>query len=55
MTAVEVQGAVATASMTLRHGVDTFTDCFVLARVGDEWRIANKVYDRRPTAPDRVT
>lgn len=55
VTAVEVQGAVATASMTLQHGADTFTDCFVLARVGEEWRIANKVYDRRPTGPDRMT
>jgi len=56
VTAVEVQGTVATASMTLRHGVDTFTDCFVLVRVGEEWRIANKVYDRRPTgASDPAT
>ncbi|WP_223162772.1 nuclear transport factor 2 family protein [Nocardioides antri] len=43
---VEVAGAVATAAMTLRHGPAVFTDLFLLVRVGDEWRIANKVYDR---------
>lgn len=45
--AVEVHGGVATATMTLRHGPDTFTDIFLLVRVADGWRIANKVYHRR--------
>lgn len=38
---------VATATMTLRHGPDTFTDAFVLLRVDGRWWIANKVYERR--------
>ena len=44
---VDVEGTVGTATMTLWHGPDTFTDVFVLIRVDDEWRIANKAYDRR--------
>jgi hypothetical protein len=43
---VSVEGSVATATMTLRHGEVTFTDMFVLLRVDGEWRIANKVYHR---------
>ena len=38
---------VATATMTLWHGPDTFTDAFVLLRVDGRWWIANKVYERR--------
>ena len=44
---VHVDGTVGTATMTLQHGPDTFTDAFVLVRVEDEWRIANKAYHRR--------
>ncbi len=44
--AVDVHGSVATATMTLRHGPDMFTDVFLLVRVDDRWRIANKVYHR---------
>ncbi|WP_405753869.1 nuclear transport factor 2 family protein [Streptomyces sp. NBC_01020] len=44
--AVDVHGTVATATMTLRHGADTFTDIFLLARVDNSWRIANKAYHR---------
>jgi hypothetical protein len=33
--------------MTLRHDADTFTDAFLLVRVADGWRIANKAYHRR--------
>lgn len=43
---VEVTGTVATATMTLHHGESTFTDVFLLVREADDWRIANKVYDR---------
>ncbi|MFD8806439.1 nuclear transport factor 2 family protein [Streptomyces sp. NPDC059597] len=43
---VDVHGTIATATMTLRHGADTFTDIFLLVRVGDSWRIANKAYHR---------
>ncbi|HWM73260.1 MAG TPA: nuclear transport factor 2 family protein [Nocardioides sp.] len=43
---VQVEGTVGTATMTLWHGVDTFTDVFLLVRTDAGWRIANKVYDR---------
>jgi hypothetical protein len=46
---LEVTGDVATATMTLRHGENTFTDAFVLIRAGEGWWIANKVYERRAT------
>ena len=44
--AVDVHGTVATATMTLRHGADTFTDVFLLVRAEAGWRIANKAYHR---------
>jgi hypothetical protein len=43
---VDVHGSVATASMTLHHGADTFTDVFLLVHVDGQWRIANKAYHR---------
>ena len=43
---LDVHGTVATASMTLWHGPDTFTDIFLLIRVDGSWRIANKAYHR---------
>ena len=43
---VRRNGTVATATMTLHHGADVFTDCFLLLRLDGEWRIANKVYHR---------
>lgn len=44
---VEVHGTVATATMTLHHGPDTFTDVFLLVRTEEHgWRIANKAYHR---------
>lgn len=45
---VDVHGTVATATMTLRHGTDTFTDVFLLAHVDEKWRITNKAYHRHP-------
>ncbi|MFF7815164.1 nuclear transport factor 2 family protein [Streptomyces sp. NPDC007945] len=45
---VDVHGTVATATMTLHHGPDTFTDVFLLVRAGETWRIANKAYHRHP-------
>ncbi|WP_265579740.1 nuclear transport factor 2 family protein [Streptomyces spongiae] len=45
--AIDVHGTVATATMTLLHGTDTFTDIFLLVRVDGCWRIANKAYHRR--------
>ncbi|MGW2894254.1 nuclear transport factor 2 family protein [Streptomyces sp. NPDC001212] len=44
---VDVHGTIATASMTLRHGPDTFTDIFLLVQAEGGWRIANKAYHRR--------
>ncbi|RPK40594.1 nuclear transport factor 2 family protein [Streptomyces sp. NBC_01260] len=44
--AIDVHGTVATATLTLSHGADTFTDIFLLVRVHDSWRIANKAYHR---------
>jgi 3-hydroxyisobutyrate dehydrogenase-like beta-hydroxyacid dehydrogenase len=43
---IDVHGTVATATMTLVHGADTFTDIFLLVRVDDRWHIANKAYHR---------
>ncbi|MEV2213831.1 nuclear transport factor 2 family protein [Streptomyces sp. NPDC050997] len=43
---IDVHGTVATATMTLSHGADTFTDIFLLIRADDGWRIANKAYHR---------
>jgi 3-hydroxyisobutyrate dehydrogenase-like beta-hydroxyacid dehydrogenase len=45
---VDIHGTVATATMTLWHGSDTFTDIFLLIRTDDGWRIANKAYHRHP-------
>ncbi|MFE4408153.1 nuclear transport factor 2 family protein [Streptomyces sp. NPDC056821] len=47
---IDVHGTVATASMTLRHGTDTFTDVFLLMRADGRWRIANKAYHRTVTS-----
>lgn len=44
--AIDVHGTMATATLTLSHGADTFTDIFLLVRVHDSWRIANKAYHR---------
>jgi len=43
---IVVAGAIASATMTLWHGANTFTDMFVLVRTDAGWRIANKVYHR---------
>jgi Putative lumazine-binding len=41
---VDVVGDAAAAKATLQHGSVTFTDYFVLLKIDDQWRIANKVY-----------
>jgi hypothetical protein len=41
---IDVSGNSAMAKATLEHGATIFTDYFVLLKVGDEWKIANKVY-----------
>ncbi|MFF9123014.1 nuclear transport factor 2 family protein [Streptomyces sp. NPDC014889] len=48
---IDVHGTVVTASMTLRHGPDTFTDVFLLVRSEGRWRIANKAYHRLTGPP----
>ena len=44
---IDVSGNSAMAKATLVHGRTVFTDYFVLLKVGDEWKIANKVYHGR--------
>ena len=46
---VDVSVDAAMARATLVHGATTFTDYFVLIKVGGEWKIANKVYTARRT------
>lgn len=46
---VDISGDAAMVSATLVHGATTFTDYFVLLKINGEWKIANKVYSRRPT------
>jgi hypothetical protein len=46
---VSVSGDAAMVQATLVHGPTTFTDYFVLLKVGGEWKIANKVYSSRAT------
>ena len=41
---IDVSGNSGMVKATLVHGATVFTDYFVLLKVGDEWRIANKVY-----------
>jgi len=41
---IDVSGNSGMAKATLVHGGTVFTDYFVLLKVGEEWRIANKVY-----------
>ena len=41
---IDVSGNSGMAKATLTHGKTVFTDYFVLLKVDDEWRIANKVY-----------
>lgn len=47
---VSVTGTAATAKATLLHGPTHFTDYFVLLKVNNEWKIANKVYHAAPRA-----
>jgi hypothetical protein len=44
---IDVSGNSGMAKATLVHGPTVFTDYFILLKVGDEWRIANKVYSSR--------
>ncbi len=41
---VDKSGTAAMAKATLKHGVTTFTDYFVLLKSDGKWVIANKVY-----------
>ena len=44
---IDVSGDSAMAKATLDHGATVFTDYFVVLKVNDEWKIANKVYHGR--------
>jgi hypothetical protein len=44
---VDISGDAALVSATLVHGATIFTDYFVLLKIDNEWKIANKVYSRR--------
>ena len=46
--AVELHGNAGMARVTLDYPKVTFTDYFVLLKVGNEWKIASKVYDAAP-------
>ena len=46
--AVEIHGNAGMARVTLDYPKVTFTDYFVLLKVGNEWKIASKVYDAAP-------
>lgn len=50
---IDVSGNAATAKATLAHGGTVFTDYFVLLKVGEEWRIANKVYYGRKSNSEK--
>ncbi|MEV0323649.1 nuclear transport factor 2 family protein [Streptomyces sp. NPDC050658] len=43
---IDIHGTVGTATMTLTHGPDTFTDIFLLVHTDNSWHIANKTYHR---------
>ena len=40
---LDASGTAGTARITLDHGAMVITDYFLLLKVGDEWRIANKI------------
>lgn len=46
---VDASGNAGTARVTLNYGALVITDYFLLLKVGDEWRIANKIsyFDRK--------
>lgn len=50
---IDVSGNSGMAKATLVHGGTVFTDYFVLLKVGDEWKIANKVYYGRKNDGER--
>jgi hypothetical protein len=41
---IEVKGTAACAKVTLKHGLTTFTDYFVLLKTVEGWKIANKAF-----------
>lgn len=40
---MDASGSAGTARITLDHGAMVITDYFLLLKVGDEWKIANKI------------
>lgn len=47
---VDVTGDAAVAKIELDHPDAVLTDYFSLLRVGGDWKIVNKIYNRRPKA-----
>jgi hypothetical protein len=49
---MDASGNAGTARVTLNYGAVVITDYFLLLKVGDEWRIANKIsyFDRKAVA-----
>ena len=45
---IEIKGSAACARISLIHGATRFTDYFVLLKVPEGWRIANKVFYGEP-------
>ena len=46
---IDVGGTSACAKVTLVHGPITFTDYFVLLKMPEGWKIANKAFHGQPT------
>lgn len=46
---LDISGTAAAAKVTLVHGPITFIDYFVLLKMPDGWKIANKAFHGQPT------
>jgi hypothetical protein len=51
LDSLEITGTAAMARATLTGPTFAVVDYFVLLKVDGEWKIANKVYSRKPAAP----
>lgn len=50
---VDVSNYTAVAKVTLDYPRLVFTDYFLLMKIGDEWKIANKIASNRPKGPGK--
>lgn len=48
---VDITGTAASAKVVLDYPAVRFTDYFTLLKIGDEWKIMNKVFHSEPKAP----